>query len=208
MESILGAALAITLAAPAAASDFSTREGCLGILSQAIRGTETVANAAQMAEDMAYGTPAADAEQFPAFLAALRMVADGRRAQRDALLSICEAYPPEHQAPARASLTQEDMDALRLMIESCWNVGILTNEALSVVLTVQFDMTRDARPVPESIQLVSANGGSAAAQTAAFDAARQAIVECGVSGYGLPPQLHSQWETVEITFNPSRNARR
>lgn len=107
-----------------------------------------------------------------------------------------------------AVLSAADTDMLRLNIESCWNVGILSTEALGVVVTIAFEMTADARPVPGSIRLVDAQGGSAAAQQAAFDAGRQAIVQCGINGYGLPPDLFEQWRLVEITFNPARMSTR
>jgi hypothetical protein len=93
---------------------------------------------------------------------------------------------------------------LRLNIEGCWNVGLLSQEALNTIVTIAFEMTPDARPVPQSIRLVGAEGGSFAAQQAAFDAGRQAIVQCGINGYGLPSDLYDQWQLVEITFNPAR----
>ncbi|PVE44886.1 hypothetical protein DDE23_24120 [Pararhodobacter aggregans] len=100
------------------------------------------------------------------------------------------------------------MDALRLNVESCWNVGILSTEALNVVITIGFEMTPDARPIESSIRQVTASGGSAGAQQAAFDAGRQAIVSCGINGYGLPQDLYDQWRNVEITFNPARMSNR
>lgn len=102
------------------------------------------------------------------------------------------------------SLSQADADMLRLSIENCWNIGILSTDALNVVITIGFEMTEDARPVPGSIYQVYAEGGSAAAQAAAFDVGRRAIVECGSNGYGLPVELYEQWRLVEITFNPAR----
>ncbi len=107
-----------------------------------------------------------------------------------------------------AGLPQAEIDGLRLNIESCWNVGLLSQEALGVVLTIAFEMTPDARPVPASIRQVAAQGGGLAAQQAAFDAGRQAIVQCGVNGYGLPANLFEQWRLVEITFNPARMSNR
>lgn len=107
-----------------------------------------------------------------------------------------------------AALAASDVDALRLNIESCWNVGILSTEALNVVITIAFEMTADARPIESTIRQVSATGGSFPAQQAAFDAGRQAIVQCGTQGYGLPQDLYDQWRLVEITFNPARMSTR
>ncbi|WP_417599623.1 hypothetical protein [Pararhodobacter oceanensis] len=119
----------------------------------------------------------------------------------DALLQALTSDLGVDPAP---SLAASDIDALRLNIESCWNVGILSTEALGVVVEIGFEMTADARPVESSIRLVNAQGGGLAAQQAAFDAGRQAIVQCGINGYGLPPDLYDQWRFVEITFNPAR----
>lgn len=107
-----------------------------------------------------------------------------------------------------AALSASVVDGLRLNIESCWNVGILSSEALNVVITIAFEMTSDSRPIESTIRQVSADGGSFAAQQAAFDAGRQAIVQCGTQGYGLPQDLYDQWRLVEITFNPARMSTR
>lgn len=107
-----------------------------------------------------------------------------------------------------AALSQADSDMLRLNIEACWNVGLLSTEALNTIVTISFEMTPDARPVESSIRLVGAEGGSFVAQQAAFDAGRQAIVQCGMQGYGLPSDLYDQWRLVEITFNPARMSTR
>lgn len=101
-------------------------------------------------------------------------------------------------------LSQADSDMLRLSIEACWNVGLLSTDALNVVITIGFEMTPDARPIAETITQVEASGGSFAAQLAAFDAGRQAIMQCGAQGYGLPQDLYDQWRFVEITFNPAQ----
>lgn len=104
-------------------------------------------------------------------------------------------------------LTQNDMDALRLSIESCWDIGTMTPESLQVIVTIGFEMSPDARPIAETIHMVSASGQSPAAKAGAFEAGRQAIERCGVNGYGLPADLYDQWRLVEITFNPGRISR-
>jgi hypothetical protein len=119
-----------------------------------------------------------------------------------------ESALAEALAAPEATLSQADSDMLRLNIEACWNVGILSTEALNVVVTIAFEMTPDARPIPNTIRLVGAEGGGVAAQQAAFDAGRQAIMQCGTQGYGLPQDLYDQWRFVEITFNPARMSTR
>ncbi|MCC5988701.1 MAG: energy transducer TonB [Pararhodobacter sp.] len=128
----------------------------------------------------------------------------------DALLAALDS-PDDAPAPSprnantrSGDLSQSDIDMLRLAVEDCWNVGRLSSEAMQVVVTIGFELTRDARPVAESIQLVEASGGSQPAQRAAFDVGRAAINECGRNGFGLPSEYYDQWKEVEITFNPAR----
>ena len=111
---------------------------------------------------------------------------------------------PRHDTPVAGALSQADIDMLRLSVEECWNVGRLSTEAMQVVVTIGFEMTRESRPVAESIRLVEATGASAHAQNAAFEVGRAAINECGRHGFGLPSDLYDQWKEVEITFNPAR----
>jgi len=136
-------------------------------------------------------------------------VATQASAIEDALAeALAGAIEPSGEADTPRQLTQSEKDGLQLAIESCWNVGILSTEALGVVITIGIEMTPDARPIEASIYQVSVSGGSLAAQLAAFDAGRQAIVECGINGYGLPPELFDQWRFVEIVFNPARMSTR
>jgi hypothetical protein len=108
-------------------------------------------------------------------------------------------------APAgpAGALTQSDMDGLRLSVEQCWNVGLMSPEAFAAVVTIGFELDRNARPLPETIRLIEAQGGTAAGQEAAFRAGRAAIIDCGGQGYALPPDLYDLWRQVEIRFNPS-----
>ncbi len=125
--------------------------------------------------------------------------------------ALAEALSGQDTSPAPGAggtttggLTQADIDMLRLSVEDCWNVGALSTEAMNVVVTIGFEMTPDARPVPGTIQLVEASGGGPVAQSGAFEAGRRAIIECGTNGYGLPSDLFEAWRQVEITFNPAR----
>ncbi|WP_209426467.1 energy transducer TonB [Pararhodobacter sp. SW119] len=107
-----------------------------------------------------------------------------------------------------SGMTAGDIEGLRLDIERCWNVGLLSLDAQQSIVTIGFEMTPDARPIENSIQLVDAEGGSVAGQRQAFDTGRRAIIECGVNGYGLPSALYDQWREIEITFNPARMSNR
>ncbi|SLN19883.1 hypothetical protein ROA7450_00647 [Roseovarius albus] len=104
--------------------------------------------------------------------------------------------------PAGPPLTAGEKDALRLGVQQCWNVGSLSTDALQTIVVVAFQMTEDAKPVANSIRMVSSSGGSSSSAQQAFDAARRAIIRCGARGYDLPAEKYDQWREVEITFNP------
>ena len=135
-------------------------------------------------------------------------IAPGADAMADAITDALAAALADEPEPgggfdAGPSITQADIDGLRLAVEECWNVGILSSDALQVVVTIGFEMSPDAHPIPGSVRLVEAQGGGQAAQMTAFEAGRRAIEECGMNGFGLPSELYDQWRLVEITFNPA-----
>ena len=99
-------------------------------------------------------------------------------------------------------LTASEADSLRLAIQQCWNIGVLSTDAQQVTVTVAFSMTPSARHEQGSFRIVSASGGSETAVQQAFDAARRAVIRCEGDGYGLPPEKYDAWRDVEITFNP------
>ncbi|MCC5957291.1 MAG: hypothetical protein JJU07_14420, partial [Natronohydrobacter sp.] len=100
-------------------------------------------------------------------------------------------------------LSASEADALRLAIQACWNIGVLSTDAQQVTVTVAFSMTPSARHEQGSIRMVGASGGSETAVQQAFEAARRAIIRCeGPDGYGLPPEKYDAWRDIEITFNP------
>ena len=57
--------------------------------------------------------------------------------------------------------------------------------------------------VDGDVRLIGAEGGDGAAQQAAFQAARRAILRCQSDGYPLPADKYDQWREVEMTFDPS-----
>lgn len=109
---------------------------------------------------------------------------------------------PAPATPSGGSLSPSQADALRLAIQSCWNVGALSTDALLVTVTVGFTLTPSAMPEQGTIRVVSASGGSEAAISQAFETARRAIIRCAGDGYGLPADQYDAWRDVEITFNP------
>ncbi len=99
-------------------------------------------------------------------------------------------------------LSASEADSLRLAIQQCWNIGVLSTDAQQVTVTVAFSMTPTARHEQGSIRVVSASGGTETAVQQAFEAARRAIIRCEGDGYGLPPEKYDAWRDIEITFNP------
>jgi hypothetical protein len=105
-------------------------------------------------------------------------------------------------APSGPPLTQGARDGFRIDVQTCWNVGALSTEALGTTVVVAFDMARDGRPEQGTLRLLEFSGGSEAAAQQAYEAARRAIIRCGVNGYDLPEESYDHWRQVELVFNP------
>ncbi|WP_152465587.1 energy transducer TonB [Sulfitobacter sp. THAF37] len=111
---------------------------------------------------------------------------------------------PAPPAPSGPPLTAGEKENLRVAVSNCWNVGSLSSEALRTTVVVTVNMAQDATPIISSIQMAGSEGGSPAAAKQAFEAARRAIILCGSKGYQLPAEKYSQWQEIEMTFNPER----
>lgn len=105
-------------------------------------------------------------------------------------------------------LSQGEKDGLRLRIEACWNIGSLSREAQRTSVSVQFSMTPDGMPEPDSVRLVESQGGSDAAAAQAFEAARRAILRCAMQGqgYDLPAEKYARWRDTIVDFRPQGGA--
>ncbi|EPX80768.1 hypothetical protein [Litoreibacter arenae] len=101
-------------------------------------------------------------------------------------------------------ITREEKGTFILGIQRCWNVGALGTDALAVSVVVGFQMDQSAKPVVSSINLISSTGGSGSAVDRAYEAARRAIIRCGVEGYNLPLDKYDQWREVEVSFNATK----
>ena len=110
---------------------------------------------------------------------------------------VSEAAPA---VPSGPPLTGSERDAFRVAVGQCWVVDPGARSA-GVVVTVGFALGRDGR-VQGDVRQISAVGGDAATQRAAFDAARRAVLRCGARGFPLPAEKYDQWRDIEITFNP------
>jgi hypothetical protein len=124
----------------------------------------------------------------------------------DAIASaVADANATETAQPAAPSgppLTQGARDGFRIAVQACWNVGALSTEALGTTVVVAFDMARDGRPDQGTMRLLEFSGGSEAAAQQAYEAARRAVIRCGVNGYDLPEESYDHWRQVELVFNP------
>lgn len=99
-------------------------------------------------------------------------------------------------------MTGGERDAFRVAVQGCWVVDV-GSQAASVTVTIAFSLGRDGRVVGSQVEMVSNSGGSNAAVTAAFDAARRAVLRCQSTGFPLPAEKYEQWRNVEMTFNPT-----
>ena len=116
--------------------------------------------------------------------------------------ALAESDAPEETPVQRGPpLTGSEQDAFRLAVGQCWNVDT-GGQSAGVKVTVRFELDRTGRVVNNQVELVSAEGGEAAAQRTAYDKARRAILRCGRTGFQLPAEKFDQWRVIEATFNP------
>ena len=118
-----------------------------------------------------------------------------------AAVAEAQEQPAPAAAPSGPPLTGGEKDAFRIAVGSCWVVDPGAQSA-GVVVTVAFSLGQDGRPQGD-VRQISASGGDASAQRAAFDAARRAILRCGARGFPLPVEKYEQWRDIEMTFNPN-----
>ena len=133
----------------------------------------------------------------------VRQVEDAGAANANAIAAaVSEANESVSQtAPSGPPLTGGDMDAFRVAVSGCWVVDPGARSA-GVKVTVSFSLGRDGKVVANDIRQVSATGGDAATQRAAFQAARRAVLRCQKGGYPLPVEKYEHWRDIEMTFNP------
>ncbi len=139
-------------------------------------------------------------------------LADKARAARDIAAALAAAQrasatrpapSPPAPAPSGPPLTGAEKDALRLAVQECWNVNP-SSESARITVVVGVSMERNGKPRPGTIRLISATDGSESAKQSAFDAARRAILRCGIKGYKLPVAKYDRWRNIEMTFNPEK----
>jgi len=94
--------------------------------------------------------------------------------------------------------------ALASKIQSCWNVGSLSTQALQFSIRVSVNLAENGMPDVSSITMVSHNGTNEAAARQAYEAARRAVIRCGSAGFELPPDEYEQWKTITLEFDPKQ----
>jgi hypothetical protein len=129
---------------------------------------------------------------------------DSGSVNNDDVLAALAAAQEAVAAPSGPPLSAGEKDALRAQIAKCWNIGSLSTEALGTIVIIGVKMNRDATPVNDSIRMISASGGSDGSARRVYDSARRAIILCGSRGYDLPADKFSQWQNIEMTFDPSK----
>jgi len=94
--------------------------------------------------------------------------------------------------------------ALASRIERCWNVGSLSAEALQVSIRVSVSLDENGMPDVSSITMLSHSGTSETTARQAYEAARRAIIRCGVAGFELPPDQYEQRKILTLEFDPTQ----
>ncbi len=103
-------------------------------------------------------------------------------------------------APSGPPLSRGETEAFRIAVQECWNVDV-GSQAADVVVTVGFSLS-EGGVVEGDVRLISAQGGTEAAQRTAYQSARRAVLRCQRGGYDLPVEKYDQWREIEMTFNP------
>ena len=105
---------------------------------------------------------------------------------------------------AAAPLAEQFIRGMQRAIAECWNLGALSSAALSTIVVVEMELTRDGKPVANSIKMLGFEGGDEISAERAFETALRAIQGCGAQGFELPKDQFATWRRVELTFNPEK----
>ena len=120
------------------------------------------------------------------------------------VLVLSFASPGWAEGDTKPGLSEAEQTALLAAVSACWNLGALSADAMATVVEIGFDVARDGKPDAASIKLLSHRGGSETAANQAFQAARRAIIRCGVNGFMLPVGKYEHWHHLRLTFDPNQ----
>ena len=101
-----------------------------------------------------------------------------------------------------APLTISEREGLKRVLKPCWNILQLSDAAKYIVITVEFELERDGRPIERTIKMINASSNNELAVANAFKVSKRAIMRCLIEGYDLPAEKYDRWRKVEIVFNP------
>jgi len=105
---------------------------------------------------------------------------------------------------AAAPLAEQFIRGMQRAIAECWNLGALSSAALSTIVVVEMELTRDGKPIANTIKMLGFEGGDDTSAERAFETALRAIQGCGAQGFDLPKDQFATWRRVELTFNPEK----
>jgi len=97
-----------------------------------------------------------------------------------------------------ATLTQNELDALRARLRQCWNVPVGLADARDLVVTVRIQFKQDGSLVGEPRVM---NSASHPAFQVASESALRAIRSCAPYSF-LPVAKYEAWKDVIVDFDP------
>ena len=111
---------------------------------------------------------------------------------------------PAGPEAATAPSAEQSIRSMQRAVAECWNIGAMSSAALSTIVVVEMELTRDGKPVANSIKMLGFEGGDETSAERAFETALRAILKCGTQGFELPKNQFETWRRVELTFNPDK----
>ncbi|MBU2991978.1 hypothetical protein Q4555_14835 [Octadecabacter sp. 1_MG-2023] len=90
-------------------------------------------------------------------------------------------------------------------VSQCWNITQADDPW--PVIEINFELTREGVPLPDSFVMTEASAASETATQAAFASARRAVLRCGMDGYDLPAEHFELWQHVAMTVDPTQIVR-
>ena len=97
-----------------------------------------------------------------------------------------------------ATLTQNELDALRARLRECWNVPVGVAEARDLVVTVRIQFKQDGSLQTDPRLM---NSGSHPAFQVAAESALRAVRTCAPYSF-LPAAKYEAWKDVIVDFDP------
>lgn len=97
--------------------------------------------------------------------------------------------------------TPRELDAIKATIEGCWNKGALSDDALVQTVRLEVKIGSGGALLPETIRLLEFEDGPSPGAQQAYEAARRAIVRCGVRE--VIPEIRPHPVSLVFTFAPN-----